>query len=285
MGAVQARSLRARIITTMAFTIRRPAAPITVAIGKFGTFHGMAELLGKASWFGFVNSNSSSDASSPVDMSSSPAADEEDSPTMTSSLYGLNRAIMLAIGISVGGSPLCAQTSDEPDPLSQLTSPFICRSAPTTVEDSAAFVFSFLDRPASNATRRILFAFDSVGSPLYSTISLSIAGGEENRMVLLIIRLAPWSGGSRIRTSDGHADTLGALVPEGGRSEPSTASGTLSVRDIARVRDLGVWLWPRRCPTEINRKATDTRISSWRGGERQAAGLGATPRANAVQLG
>lgn len=134
------------------------------------------------------------------------------------------------------------------DPLAVPNAALLCHAFAAVPEDSAAFVFEYVDGPESGRSRKSAVAFDSGGTPLYMTV---VAPGKdalgEQQTYALALRFYPKSQGARMILPE----QMTAEPPRTGRVDsvkPSqVAEEQLNAIDIAHAQDLARWFWAHRC--------------------------------------
>lgn len=158
----------------------------------------------------------------------------------------LSRAIALVAFVTSGAPPLLAQGGAF-NPLAPSVGLLSCQSLPPTDADSASVVLHVTDSSSVVPMRESVIAYDSVGTPLFMTVSAREKTGDDRKHAL-VIRFEPVRRGARMLIgADGEPDST--FRPDPTVSAPDLPPGAtpLMTSEIIRARDLAVWVWARRC--------------------------------------
>jgi hypothetical protein len=129
------------------------------------------------------------------------------------------------------------------DALTAPVSPMMCRPIALTGADSAALAFGFVDARGP-IERRTFAAFDSIGSPLYATVTTTFVAGPPGGgwAELMGMRFTPTTWGTRARRE---------FAPDGLRADSAAVAAIpivlLSPEQLSRGRTLAEWIWAHRC--------------------------------------
>lgn len=158
----------------------------------------------------------------------------------------LGAVALLAVGLHAAVAPARAQAADTLDVLAPPRPVMMCQSLPPTPEDSAAVVLQFLDGVERPLPRKSLVAFDSAGTPLYATIiaAQSTPDGGHTVHGVGVRFFGADRGGTRVIASRGPRDSVATRAD----------SVSLTDAEVARARELAVWLWNRRCGRQAHNR-------------------------------
>lgn len=123
--------------------------------------------------------------------------------------------------------------------------PMMCRPVPVKPEDSAAFVFEYLEGDSARQ-RLTLVAFDSVGGPLHLMMSsTSTTIGDSLRVDLYGVQFFPTQQGGRLVISRTPEDSKSPI--KGGTENGQTSEQSLTQAQITDAKKLAEWFWSHRC--------------------------------------
>ena len=152
--------------------------------------------------------------------------------------------LWLAAAVPAGG-----QTVRTVDPFAPVTGAILCHAAPFSSDDSAAFVFEFIQADSLGGTRRVRAGYDADGAPLYSSIAVMENSSDRGapRALVFVVRLVPKGIGTRILVVGDRIDSTAALTAADSAAGLPRGARLLTPEELEQARVLSVWLWQRRC--------------------------------------
>ena len=151
-------------------------------------------------------------------------------------------ATLLSVGVLACAHPARSQSDTSFDSLQLPGSPMVCREVTLTSVDSAAVGLEVWDAHGP-VERRIYFAYDSVGAPVYATTSSTAAFGEGDGWAeLSVIRFTPVPRGTRARKVFSTAAAVDST-----RGVAGTPVVAMTAEELSRGQTLAAWLWAHRC--------------------------------------
>lgn len=150
-------------------------------------------------------------------------------------IFTLGLTLLLPTGVGR------AQMAESSRLLAMPAGAVLCRSAPVTAADSAAFILAFRDTVTASAksrARESTVAYDSLGRPLYMLVTVRDLAGSPPELTLFAVRLAPFRAGGRVEPDSDLPSAASFGAPR---------ESALTEADLEQAHRLATDLWMRGC--------------------------------------